>query len=403
MVREPRVYLATEEDILSGKVTDVYFVRTSLIASTANVASKRVAADVHAYSLPRGYGWAVFAGLEEVLRVLQGRKVDVYAMEEGELFGPLEPVMEVVGPYSEFGVYEPAILGMLRHSSSVATKAARMRLATWGKLLIFFGIRCVHPAVAPAIDRASFIGGCDAVSGVLGAELIGERPVGTMPHALIILFGEQEQAWQAFDAVVPPEVPRIALCDTFDDERVEALRAARALGSRLYGVRLDTPSSRRGNMRRIVQEVRWTLDLEGFRDVRIFVSGGIDEEEAMELSELVDGFGVGTSIAFPPSVDLALDIVEVEGRPLAKRGKLPGRKQVYRCRNLHDFVVPFGKELERCPTCGEPVRPLLRKVMSSGELTADLPSARDIRSRVIERLEAIRSLPEFRIEPRLLA
>ncbi len=402
-MRRPRIYLAKEEDILAGKVTDVYFVRTALVTEATNVASKRVAADVHAYSLPNGYGWALFAGLEEALRILEGRKVDVYAMEEGELFGPMEPVMEIVGPYSEFGVYEPAILGVLRHSSSVATKAARIRLATWKKLLIFFGIRSVHPAVAPAVDRASFIGGCDAVSGVLGAEMIGERPVGTMPHALIILFGEQEKAWKSFDEVVPPEVPRIALCDTFDDERVEALRAAKSLGERLFGVRLDTPSSRRGNMRRIVQEVRWTLDINGFKDVKIFVSGGIDEEEARELADLVDGFGVGTSIAFPPSIDLALDIVEVDGAPVAKRGKLPGRKQVYRCSKVHDLIVPFGKELERCPVCGEPTRPLLRKVMESGELTVDLPSAREIRSRVLERLENVRSVPNFAIEPLLYA
>ncbi len=395
----PRIYLADEDDILAGRVTDVYFLRTALVTEEAKVATKRVAADVHVYSLPKGYGWALFAGLEEALRILQGRKVDVYAMEEGELFGPMEPVMEIVGPYSEFGVYESAILGVLRHSSSVATKAARIRMVTWGKTLIFFGIRSVHPAVAPAVDRASFIGGCDAVSGVLGAELIGERPVGTMPHALIILFGDQEKAWKSFDEVVSPEVPRIALCDTFDDERVEALRAARSLGERLFGVRLDTPSSRRGNMRRIVQEVRWTLDINGFKGVRIFVSGGIDEEEARELADLVDGFGVGTSIAFPPSIDLALDIVEVEGRPVAKRGKLPGRKQVYRCSKLHDLIVPFGKELERCPVCGEPTRPLLKKVMESGELTVDLPSAREIRSKVLERLEKIRSVPDFAIEP----
>jgi nicotinate phosphoribosyltransferase len=148
-----------------------------------------------------------------------------------------------------------------------------------------------------------------------------------------------------------------------------------------------------------VQEVRWTLDINGFRNVRIFVSGGIDEEEARELADLADGFGVGTSIAFPPSVDLALDIVEVEGRPLAKRGKLPGRKQVYRCKRMHDLIVPFGKELERCPVCGDPTSPLLRKVMESGELTVDLPSAREIRSKLLERLEVIRSKPDLAIEP----
>ncbi|MCX8204009.1 MAG: nicotinate phosphoribosyltransferase, partial [Nitrososphaeria archaeon] len=264
MSLRPKIYCADERTILEGRVTDVYFLRTEEIVRRSGLGERRVCADVHSYGLPEGYSWAVFAGLEEALKLLEGRRVNVYAMEEGEVFRPMEPVMEIEGPYAEFGVLESSILGALRHESSVATKAARVRLATWGKLLVFFGIRCVHPAVAPAVDRAAFIGGCDAVSGVLGAEMLGERPVGTMPHALIILFGDQEKAWMAFDEVMPPEVPRIALCDTFDDERVESLKAARALGRRLHAVRLDTPSSRRGNMRAIVEEVKWTLRVNGY-------------------------------------------------------------------------------------------------------------------------------------------
>ncbi|MEN3048018.1 MAG: nicotinate phosphoribosyltransferase [Candidatus Caldarchaeales archaeon] len=392
MSLRPRIYYADERAILEGRVTDVYFLRTEEIVRRSGLGERRVCADVHSYSLPEGYSWAVFAGLEEALRLLEGRRVNVYAMEEGEVFRPLEPVAEIEGPYAEFGVLESSILGVLRHESSVATKAARVRLATWGKLLVFFGIRCVHPAVAPAVDRAAFIGGCDAVSGVLGAEMLGERPVGTMPHALIILFGDQEKAWRAFDEVMPPEVPRIALCDTFDDERVESLKAARALGERLHAVRLDTPSSRRGNMRAIVEEVRWTLKVNGYDWVKVFVSGGIDEEEARELADVADGFGVGTSIAFPPSVDLAMDIVEVDGSPLSKRGKFPGRKQVYRCERFHDTLVPRNKELERCPTCGGDVRPLLRPVMLDGELIEPIESPREIRERVIKRLGAIREM-----------
>ncbi|MCS7095166.1 MAG: nicotinate phosphoribosyltransferase [Thaumarchaeota archaeon] len=398
-----RLYYADESSILEGRVTDVYFLRTSDIVSRSGLSRRRVCADVHSYGLPSGYSWAIFAGLEEALRLLEGRKVNVHAMEEGEIFRPFEPVMEIEGPYSEFGVYESAILGTLRHESSVASKAARVRLATWGKQLVFFGIRCVHPAVAPAVDRAAFIGGCDAVSGVLGAEMLGELPIGTMPHALIIVFGDQERAWRAFDELMPPEVPRIALCDTFDDERVEALRAAESLGKRLHAVRLDTPSSRRGNMRAIVEEVRWTLRVHGYDWVKIFVSGGIDEDEARELADVADGFGVGTSIAFPPSVDLALDIVEVDGKPLSKRGKLPGRKQVYRCERYHDAVVPASKTLEICPTCGGKVRPLLRPLMIDGEIVEPVKPPREIRARVISRLQAIRELKDALSPPKILA
>ena len=118
------------------------------------------------------------------------------------------------------------------------------------------------------------------------------------------------------------------------------MTAAKALGERLYGVRLDTPSSRRGDMRKIVLEVRWALDSAGYKHVKIFVSGGLDEEDVRRLVDVADGFGVGTSIAFPRSIDLAMDIVEVDGESFSKRGKLPGRKQVYRCCLLYTSPSP---------------------------------------------------------------
>ncbi|MEM0445354.1 MAG: nicotinate phosphoribosyltransferase [Nitrososphaerota archaeon] len=401
-MKRPQIYAASVEQVRDGRVTDVYFVRTLETLSSRTLSERNVVADIHAYSLPPGYDWAALVGVEEVAALLEGRRVDVYSMREGEVFRALEPVMEVSGPYGEFSVYEPSMLGMLRHGTSVATKTARIRMKCWEKTLVFFGIRCVHPSVAPAVDRAAFIGGCDAVSGVLGASLMGERPVGTMPHALIIVMGSQTEAWKAFDEAVPADVPRIALCDTFLDEREEALLAAKTLGRRLYGVRLDTPSSRRGNMRRIVEEVRWTLNVNGYRDVKIFVSGGIDEDDVGELLDVVDGFGVGTSIAFPQSIDLALDIVEVEGRPISKRGKLPSAKQVYRCEAFHDTIVPRQKSLERCPKCGRAVEELLKPLIRDGEIVADLPSSRESRDYLLARLESLGRVEGFDPKPLLL-
>jgi len=393
--RSPRFYLASDESILRGEVTDVYFLRAREVLSRIGASEKVVTADVHSYGFPEGYGWAVLAGVEEVAKLLDGKKVDVYSMNEGELFRVYEPVMEIRGPYIDFGIYESAILGILRHGTSVATKAARIKMHALDKSVIFFGIRCVHPAITPFIDRAAFIGGCDGVSGVLGASMIGEKPIGTMPHALIIVAGDQRTAWRAFDQVMPSDVPRIALCDTFLDEREESLLAAETLGDRLQGVRLDTPGSRRGNMRQIAQEVRWLLNLKGHRQVKIMISGGIDEEEIKELHDVADGFGVGTSIAFPKSIDLALDIVEVGDKPISKRGKLPGSKQVYRCQKMHDVVTPRNKVLERCPRCGGAVTPLISQIIRQGELVADIPSPREIRSRVLESLEKIKGMSEF--------
>lgn len=390
-----RLYIASEEDILSGLVTDVYFARTREILRAKNI-KKKVRMEFHVVKLPRNYEWAVFAGLEEALYLLRDKPVTVYAMPEGTLFKPGEPLMIIEGYYDDFAVYETPLLGILRHYSSVATKAARLKRLAMNKTLLFFGLRAVHPAIAPMMDRAAYIGGVDAVSGVASWKYLGLKPQGTMPHALILVFRDQVKAWKAFDEVVEPSVPRIMLVDTLYDERVEALMAAELLGDRLHGVRLDTPSSRRGNMRLIVEEVRWTLDIHGYKNVKIVVSGGVDEREIIELRDIVDAFGVGTSIAMPLSVDISADIVEVfengAWKPLTKRGKLPGAKQVYRRRpGLNDVITL----LDRPGEVPEGYTPLLRKYIDNGKLVEELPDINTIRNYVLEQL---REVPEPRVE-----
>jgi nicotinate phosphoribosyltransferase len=383
------MHIARDDDILSGRTTDVYFQRTVEVLKNAGLSDVKVRAEFHVSSLPREYKWAVFTGLKEVIEVLRGRRATLYAMPEGTVFYENEPVMVIEGPYLEFAVLETAILGILRHYSSISTKAARIKKLVGDKTCLFFGARVLHPAIQPMADRAAYIGGCDGVATVLGAEMMGIKPSGTMPHALMIIFkavmGDHTLAWVWFDKTMPTDVPRIVLADTFLDEREETLLAAKLLNERLYGVRLDTPGSRRGNMRRIVEEVRWSLDLHGYRHVKIFVSGGLDEPQIAALKDVADGFGVGTSIAFPPSVDLSMDIVEVEvnGKwvPITKRGKLPGFKQVYKCGTRH-VVVRWGEPA----TCGEP---LLVKWIENGVVVRTPPSEWEIREYVLQQLKEL--------------
>jgi len=391
LVSSMRFYIASDEDILNGVVTDIYFTRTVRVLKAKGV-RRKVRMEFHVVKLPRGYDWAVFAGLEEVLYLLRGKPVTVYAMPEGTVFRAGEPLMIIEGYLDDFIVFETALLGILRHYSSIASKAARVKKLAGDKTVLFFGLRALHPAIAPMVDRAAYIGGVDAVSGYASYKYLGLKPQGTMPHALIIAFGNQIEAWRAFDEVIEKDVPRIMLVDTFYDERIEALMAAELLKEKLQGVRLDTPSSRRGNMKQIVEEVRWTLDIHGYKHVKIVVSGGIDEKEILELRNLVDAFGVGTSIANPPNIDISADIVEIhennEWRPITKRGKLPGAKQVYRRRpGLNDIVTLLDEPGE----IQKEYQPLLRKYMENGELLVNLPSLSEIREYVLEQL---RELPE---------
>jgi len=181
--------------------------------------------------------------------------------------------------------------------------------------------------VAGIMDYSAVIGGCAGCSSIVGARLAGIKPSGTMPHALIIIIGDTVQATLAFDKHMAHEVPRISLVDTFKDEAEESLRVAQALGKRLHSVRLDTPGERGGVTVNLVKEVRARLDLAGFQKVRIFVSGGINPERItkfIESSAPVDGFGVGSYISGARPLDFTADLHEVDGKPIAKRGRIPG-------------------------------------------------------------------------------
>ncbi|MFB6311945.1 MAG: nicotinate phosphoribosyltransferase, partial [Salinirussus sp.] len=250
--------------------------------------------------------------------------------------------------------------------TGVATHALHARLAAPESTVLSFGTRHVHPSIAAMVERSALLAGLDGVSNVAGAEEIGREAGGTMPHALIICFGrgEQEVAWQAFDEAVGPDVPRVALCDTYDDEVEESLRAAKAIDG-LDSVRLDTTSSRRGDFVQICREVREKLDLRGFDDVGIFASGGITPEAQRRLRDIVEGFGVGSYVSNADPLDFALDITALEGEPAAKRGKLDGPRAVYRTGDGQHLSLP---ESEQPP---DHATALLEPLVRDGEIVRE--------------------------------
>ncbi len=389
--------VATEEEIKEASTTDVYFTRTKEILEKSGKGDLRVTAEVTTGSLPKNWGWGILAGVEEAAHLLQDIPVDVRSFPEGTLFHPTdssglrEPVMVIEGRYLDFCLYETPLLGLLCQASGIATMAARVRAAARDKTIFSFGIRRAHPALAPMIDRACYIGGFDAVSSIIGAKILGQKPTGTMPHSLIIAMGGQTPAWKAFNRLMPKDVPRIALVDTYYDEKTEAVMAAETLGKDLYGVRLDTPSSRRGNFPEIVKEVRWELDSRGFKNVKIFVSGGLDDESVKTMSEAgADGFGVGTSVSNAPSIDFALDIVEADGKPVAKRGKLGGKKQVWRCDNcLVEYITLEKAPAPSCSRCKGKTRRMLLPLITNGRLSKALPRPDAVRQLVLEQLHKL--------------
>ncbi len=309
---------------LDGETADIYFMRTVEILKKEG-ANPVVTMEV----FPRQDG--ILCGIEEVksllTQVLPADRSEVWALEQGERFRRKEIALRITAPYQSFGLYETCYLGILAHCSGWATAARECVQAARGIPVLSFGARHVHPSVVAVMEYSAIVGGCTGCASTAGAHLAGIQPVGTIPHALIIIMGSTAAATLAFDREMPPDVPRIALVDTFEDEVRESVTVAKAMEGRLQGVRLDTPSERGSVTADLIKEVRAWLDLEGFNEVRIVVSGGLDPDRIrrfLEEDAPVDLFAVGSYISNARQIDFTADIHEVDGKPIAKRGRMPG-------------------------------------------------------------------------------
>lgn len=378
-------FTASDEEIKSGKTTDFYFINTKKILNEKDI-NKDVVVEITASSLPNNYRWGIMSGLYEALTLLEDYNVDVIGLNEGSLFYPQEPVLTIEGNYRDFCDLETALLGFLCQSSGISTKSARIKKLAGEKPVLSFGVRRMHPTIAPMIDRAAYVGGLDGFSCIGAEKVIGKKASGTMPHSLALILGDSKEAFVLFDKIIDKSVPRIVLVDTFCDEKREALIAAESIKN-LTGVRLDTPGSRRGNMSKIIQEVRWELDIRGYKDVKIFLSGGLDEESLKTLNG-VDSYGVGTSVSNAKTIDFALDIVEIEGIPFTKRGKLSGKKTLLRCPKCLSGKITLGKADEKC-TCGEKFKPVQKQLMKKGKILIDFEDASEIRNRVLNQIKIV--------------
>jgi nicotinate phosphoribosyltransferase len=306
---------------------------------------------------------------------------DVYAMQEGTLFFPDQPILRVVAPLPQAQLVESRIINLLHFETLIASKAARSLLVAPDKLLVDFGLRRAHAGEAGLLAaRASYLAGYAGSATVLAGKLYDVPVFGTMAHSYIQAHGDEIVAFEHFARSHPGNV--ILLIDTYDTEAAagKVVKLARRLerdGITVKGVRIDS-----GDLAAHAHKVRQILDEGGQQKVTIFASGNLDEYKLQNLladAAPIDGFGVGTALdtsSDAPSLDCAYKLEEYAGEPRRKRseGKAtwPGRKQVYRRydaggRMAGDTVALENKDLQE----GEP---LLRQVMRNGRrIVADVP------------------------------
>ncbi len=312
------------EDVLSGDTADIYFARTVEILKKEGINPVAVME-----FFPRGGG--ILCGIKEVQallsKALSNVKGEVWLLQEGDTIDKKEVVLRVTAPYQSYGLYETAICGILAHCSGWATAASECVKAAGDLPVISFGARHVHPSVVGVMDYSAVVGGCKGCSSSIGARMAGIEASGTIPHALILVMGDTAKATVAFDKHIQKGVPRVALVDTFIEEDEESVNVAEALGARLESVRLDTPAELGGVTVELAKRVRQRLDNAGFKEVKIFASGGFTPDrirQFMKEGAPVDGFGVGSYITSADPIDFTADLHQVNGKSIAKRGRTPG-------------------------------------------------------------------------------
>ena len=273
----------------------------------------------------------VFCGIREVKallsKVLPEGNREVWALEEGSAVAPGEVALRIIAPYGSFGLYETALCGTLSHSTGWATASKECVAAAAGIPVISIGARHVHPNVAGVMDYAAVVGGCVSCSTTLGAKLAGTTPTGTISPNIALIMGDTMRAMQAFDKHMPQEVSRVSPVSVVKDEIEESISLAKTLRQRLRGVVLDAYQTRDGVSPHMVKEVRARLDLAGYSHVEIFVRGDLSGERIKEYVDEgapVNAFEVGRYISGAVPIAFYADIHEIDGKPVAKRGRIPG-------------------------------------------------------------------------------
>ncbi len=262
-----------------------------------------------------GKAHAFLGGIDEAIAILklcsmEWSELQVSALYDGDEIEPWETVLLIEGPYDAFAHLETLYLGVLARRTRVGTNTRRVVEAAKPKEVMFFPARHDHWLVQTGDGYAAHIAGAIGVSTDAQASWWGSEGVGTVPHALIAAYhGDTVLASQKFAELMDPSVRLITLVDFHNDCVGTSLKVARALGSRLCGVRIDTAET--------------LVDREGFQHVKIVVSGGFTVEKIRQFEEQevpVDMYGVGSSL-FQGRFDFTADVVRVEGTPCAKVGR----------------------------------------------------------------------------------
>jgi nicotinate phosphoribosyltransferase len=315
---------------------------------------------------------------------------DVDGYPEGELYFPGSPILTVRASFATGVVLETLALSILNHDSAIASAAARMVAAANGRRMIEMGSRRTHEEAAVASARVAYLAGFTATSNLEAGRRYGIPTAGTSAHAFTLLHDSEEEAFRA--QVEQLGADTTLLVDTYDITK-GIQTAVEVAGPELGAIRIDS-----GDVGPLAHQAREQLDSLGARNTKIVVSGDLDEYAIAALrAEPVDAYGVGTSLVTgsgAPTADMVYKLVEVAGRPVAKRSSHKesrgGRKgALRRYRETGTAVEEVVYQEGNGPELGEHDRELQISLLRAGQPVADLPTIEQSRDRLRQALVSV--------------
>ncbi|MDX5042288.1 nicotinate phosphoribosyltransferase [Streptococcus agalactiae] len=422
--------------------TDLYQINMMQVYFNKGIHNKKAVFEAYFRKVPFENGYAVFAGLERIVRYLENlsfsdsdlsyleelgypeefldylknlkMELTVKSAKEGDLVFANEPLVQIEGPLAQCQLVETAILNIINYQTLVATKAARIRSVIEDEPLLEFGPRRAQEMDAAIWGtRAAIIGGANATSNVRAGKIFNIPVSGTHAHALVQTYGDD---YQAFKAYAETHKDCVFLVDTYDTLRVgvpNAIRVAKEMGEKInfLGVRLDS-----GDLAYLSKKVRQQLDDAGFPNAKIYASNDLDENTILNLKmqkAKIDVWGVGTKLITAydqPALGAVYKIVSIETDAGSMRDTIklsnnaekvstPGKKQVWRItsrakgKSEGDYITFADTDVTQLdeidmfhPTytyINKTVRdfdavPLLVDIFDKGKLVYQLPSLQEI-------------------------
>jgi nicotinate phosphoribosyltransferase len=352
-------------------------------------------------------------------------RCDIDAIPEGTAVFPQEPLIRVRGPLAEAQILESLLLNIINFQTLIATKGARLAIASQERNVLEFGLRRAQGINGSlAASRAAYVGGCDGTSNTLAGKLYGIPTVGTHAHSWIMSFDTEQEAFDAYAEAFPNNT--IFLVDTYDTREgvaraIKTAQRMRTKGREPIGVRLDS-----GDLRELSLETRRQLDDAGFPEVKIVASGDLDEYSVTKLIKdgaPIDTFGVGTKLVTAyddPALGGVYKLSAIEDRRGQRWPKVkvsndpakisnPGCLQLRRLSKQGKFVgdIIYDEKappsLEMSDGLHDHFGDLLVPVLRAGRLVYEMPSLEESRQRAIEQLaslsESVKSFDEPEVYP----